>query len=294
MERVAALGEERAPSGLALGPLWHRREQLHLVRENVLRKELEEDFLQLTGARQRWTDFEAHELAVHDALGRAGETVAASLRSGALNHAGFRFAWESLGFDRHADCSGTPADDYLDGLLFLSRHAPFVTPTEFGLLNLATRAFRVSDFLTEMQPGVDDLVFDLGSGSGKLALTVGASSDTQVRGVEFEPSYAAEARHAAGHLGLANVNFDTADVRDVDLSSGSIFYLYYPFHGPVAAMVARTLGALARQKNISVYAAGPELEFGAYFLAQVEGGAFTLDDRRGEFGEVLVLRSARG
>jgi 23S rRNA (uracil1939-C5)-methyltransferase len=294
MERVAALGEERPPSGLTLGPLWHRREQLHLVRENVLRKELEEDFLLLTGARQRWTDFEAHELSVHDALGQAGEAVAASLRSGALSHAAFRFAWESLGFERHPDCAGTPADDYLDGLLFLSRHAPFVTPTEFGLLNLATRAFRVSDFLTEMKPGVDDLVFDLGSGSGKLALTVGASSDTQVRGVEFEASYAAEARHTAGHLGLANVNFDTADVRDVDLSCGSIFYLYYPFHGPVAATVASTLGALAREKNISIYAAGPELEFGAHFLAQVEGGAFTLDDRRGEFGEVLVLRSARG
>ena len=293
MERVAALGAEGDPSTLALGPLWHRREQLHLVRENVVRKELEEDFMQLTGARQRWTDFEAHELAVHDALELAGEAVAASLRSGALTHAGFRRAWESLGFERHADCGGTPADDYLDGLLFLSRHARFATPTAFGMLNLATRASRVSDFLTELKPGVDDVVFDLGSGSGKLALTVGASCDTQVRGVECEPSYAAEARHAAGHLGLANVHFDTADVRDVNLASGSIFYLYYPFHGSVAATVAGTLGALARQKNISVYVAGPELEFGVHFLAQVESGAFTLDDRRGEFGEVLLLRSAR-
>lgn len=294
MERVAALSEECAPSLLAMGPLWHRREQLHLVRENVVRKELEDDFLNLAGARQRWTDFEVHELAVHDALALAGEAVAASLRSGALTHAGFRGAWESLGFERHADCGGTPADDYLDGLLFLSRHARFATPTEFGMLNLSTRAYRVSDFLAQMKPGVDDVVFDLGSGSGKLAITVGASCDTQVRGVEFEPSYAAEARHAASHLGLANVSFDTADVRDVNLASGSIFYLYYPFHGPVAGTVARTLGALAKQKNISVYAAGPELEFGAHFLAQVEDGAFTLDDRRGEFGEVLVLRSARG
>ncbi len=292
MQRVAELAGARAPSTLTLGPLWHRREQLHFVRENVLRQELEEDFL-LTGARQRWTDFEAHELAVHDALGLAGEAVATALRSGSLSHASFRGAWESLGFERHADCGGTPADDYLDGLLYLSRHAAFATPTEFGLLNLATRAFRVSDFLTEMKPGADDVVFDLGSGSGKLALTVGASCDTQVRGVEFEASYAAEARHAAGHLGLANVTFDTADVRDVNLSSGSIFYLYYPFHGPVAATVANTLGALARQKDISVYVAGPELEFGTHFLAQVAAGAFTLDDRRGEFGEVLVLRSAR-
>jgi hypothetical protein len=82
-------------------------------------------------------------------------------------------------------------------------------------------------------------------------------------------------------------------VNDVDLSQGSIFYLYYPFHGAVAQAVAAELGRLARTRPIAVYSSGPANEYGEYFLDQVANGSLVLSERRGEFAEVMVLRSAR-
>lgn len=151
----------------------------------------------------------------------------------------------------------------------------------------------MADFLSVTEPAGDDVGFDLGSGSGKLALTVAASTFTSVRGVEFEPTYASAARRSAQWLGLGNVAFDTADVRDVELSGGSVFYLYYPFHGLVARTVAQRLGALAREKDIAIYLSGPQHDFGEFFLGEVAAGALSLTARRGEFGEVLHLESAR-
>ena len=271
---------------MGLGPLWHLREQLHFVRDNVETASLALDVRSIPEAGATWARFEARELEVSAALGLAGETQASEVRSHRLGPGAFRAHWENLGFVRHAEGAGTPADDYLDALLDVSRRSTFSAPAPFALLNLATRAARIADFLSVMKPGVDDVVFDLGSGSGKLTLTVAASAVTTVRGVEIDAGYARHAQESAAWLGLTNVTFEAADVLDVSLAEGTVFYLYYPFHGRVARQVAQRLGALAREKAIRVYAAGPELEFGEFFLEALE-----LVERRGEFGEVMCLRS---
>lgn len=293
VDRVAALEALPPLEGLPLGGLWRQREALQFVRENVDPRLLTLDLAALDGARAAWDRFELREQAVQAAFTRAGAHCATSLRTGALGPAAFRAAWQQLGFAHHADGAGTPADDFLDGLLHLSQLDRFEAPTPFALLNLAARASRIADFLAVTEPGAHDVVFDLGSGSGKLALTVAASTHTTVRGVEIQPAYADASRRSATWLGLGNVRIDTADVRDVDLSGGSIFFLYYPFHGEVAREMAARLGALARQKAVVIYAAGPELQFGEFFLAQVTAGALQTVGRRGEFNEVLHLTSAR-
>lgn len=293
IDRVPGLLLPLDLTALALGALWRLREQLNFVRENVEPGELALDLGLHTGAAELWAAFGRREEQVRDALAVSGEARALALRSGVLGPVAFRDGWESLGFERHPEGSGTPADDFLDGLLHLSRVRSFLAPAPFGLLNLATRAERVADFLKATEPGVLDVVFDLGSGSGKLAVTVAASTACTVRGVELEPSYTEEARGSASWLGLKNLTFDAADVRDVDFTSGTVFYLYYPFHGPVARGVAQRLGALARQKDITVYASGPVLDYGEFFLSEVASGALSLTSRRGEFGEVLHLVSAR-
>jgi len=290
---VSQVGDLSAVAPTALGPLWRLRERLAFVRANVVASELEEDFTLIPGARAAWDGFEQQERATDVAFAREGDRCATEVRSGSMSKTAFRASWEALGFEKHEDSGGTPADDYLDGLLHLSRHTEFMAPAPLALLNLATRASRVADFLSVCDPSANDVVFDLGSGSGKLAITVAASATTQVLGVEIEPAYSAEAARSSQWLGLSNVRFETADVRDVDLARGSIFYLYYPFHGSLAKDVAGRLGHLAREKDISLYVAGPSNQFGEYFQAQVAAGAFTLTDTRGEFGEVLVLESAR-
>jgi hypothetical protein len=289
IDRVAGLLAPHDASALELGPLWHLSERLDFIRQNVDGASLASDLVADPSLAQAWAAFGARDLAVRAALARASGGLAERLRTGGLGPVEFRATWEALGFVRNAEGAGTPADDYLDGLLSVSRFADDLDGAEHGHLNLPTRAARVADFLSVTQPTAQDVVFDLGSGSGKLALTVGASSAARVRGVEFIDAHAAEASRGASRLGLSRVDFACADVRDVDLAGGTIFYLYYPFHGPVARAVADTLGALGREKAITIYASGPVRAYGEHFLGQ---SGLTLVERRGEFGDVMVLRSA--
>lgn len=287
--RVRSLLAEKATE---LGPLWALSVRLQFVRDNVDAGLLETDFRADPDARALWAAFDVREAEVHRALDDAGERVARSVRTGALTPAAFRATWEGLGFAPAAEGTGTPADDWLDALLRISRHTLGEERVRFAMPNMSSRAHRIADFLAVTRPGPDDVVVDVGAGSGKVALTVAASCRTEVRGVECGGSFVDQARCSAGHLGLGNVDFEHADVRDVDLSSGSIFYLYHPFHGAPARAVAEALGRLARTKAITVYGAGPTYDFAEHFLREAEHGALRLSERRGEFSEVFVLRSA--
>jgi hypothetical protein len=293
IERVSALLLPAEPSALALGALWHLAEQMQFIRENVEPALLGADFLAYPDSQALWAAFEQREPRVLQALADEGRRLAACVRRGELGPVRFRAAWEGLGFVPNADGGGTPADDYLDAMFQVARYTMGEQTPVFGMPNMASRAHRVADFLEVTRPGAEDVVFDIGSGSGKVALTVAASTFTRVRGVEYGASYVSSSRGTATQLGIENVAFVHADVREVDLSEGSIFYLYYPFHGEVALAVAQALGSLARTKDITVYASGPGNGFGEHFQQQVEKGALALSERRGEFSEVFVLRSAR-
>lgn len=293
IERVSALLHPAEPSALALGPLWHLCERMQFIRENVEPALRTADFLAFPASETLWRDFEMREAQVLLALAQEGGRLAGCVRRGELGPLRFRAAWEDLGFVPHVEGGGTPADDYLDAMFQVARYTLGEERPAFGMPNMASRAHRVADFLAVTRPGAGDLVLDIGAGGGKVALTVAASTFTRVQGVEYGGAYVTSARGTAELLGLGNVDFVHADVRDVDLSEGSIFYLYYPFHGEVALAVAQTLGRLARVKDITVYASGPGNGFGEHFLKQVEQGALALSETRGEFSEVFVLRSAR-
>ena len=291
---MAALELPVALQQLSLGALWNLAEGLRFVRDNVQPALLAQDEVATPGVSEQWRSFLTREGLVRQALSLATGLELASIRGGARAPEAFRAHWEGLGFVAHLSRDGTPADDYLDALFLTSRLSIVSSDSPLANVNLASRAARVADFLSVAAPGRSDVVFDLGSGSGKLALTVAASSVATVQGVELLESAVDDANGSAVALGLQNVTFHRADVRDVDLSAGSVFYLYFPFRGEVASSVAATLGALARQKDITVYASGPLRDYGEYFAREVEQGAFRPLQRRGEFDEVFVLHSARG
>ena len=275
-----------------LPTLWDLCERAQFLRDNVEPAALACDFITHPHACSLWEELEAEEPRVRQRLRDAAEAVSRQLREHALDAAGFRACWEPLGFSPTPARAGTSADDFLDGLFHLERLTVGEPRPAFGTVNMSSRAKQVSDFLNATQPNANDVVFDLGSGSGKLALTVAASTEAQVRGVELGEAYVATATDLAGRLGLTNVRFLHTNVTTCDLSEGSIFYLYYPFHGPVAENVAARLGQLGREKSITLYVSGPKNEFGEHFLAQVEAGALELRERRGDFSEVMLLQSA--
>lgn len=292
IDRVAALLAPTDLTSLDLGALFRLGEGLQFIRQNVDPALLGLDLAAVPASASSWAAFGQREAAVGVALALAGSLVAGRVRGGTFGPAAFRAHWEGLGFARHLDDAGSAADDFLDGVFHVSRLDVDLPAPPFANLNLASRAERVADFLAVTRPGAADVVFDLGSGSGKLALTVAASSAATLRGVELVSEYVSQSNRSAAFLGLGNVDFVQADARDVDLSGGSIFYLYFPFRGPVAQAVAEALGRVARQRPITIYASGPTRDFGEHLLAQVARGALVLSERRGEFEDVLVLRSA--
>lgn len=291
-ERAETLLASRDVRTLDLGALWELFERFSFVQENV------EPELFLLDVRARpelqalWDSMEVRARSVTEALHAAGDDVARELRMGDLAPARFRARWEELGFTEAAGRASTAADDWLDGLLRISRITTGQNRPPFGQVNLASRAQRISDFLSITSPGQHDTVYDLGCGNGKFAITVAASSSARVKGVEYGQSYVESARRNGERFALSNLEFIHADVRDVDLSDGTAFYLYFPFWGEVAHAVARMLGAVARARDITVYASGPRNDYGEHFLEQVSQGALCLAPQRCDFADVMVLRSA--
>ncbi|PZR06606.1 MAG: hypothetical protein DI536_30070 [Archangium gephyra] len=291
-QRAAQLLEPKRLDGLELGALWRLNESLHFVRENVEPKLLLVDLARAPALAALWAAFQLREIEVRSALRSSNARVARSISSGSLNKVDFRSGWEALGFATNEQDAGTPADDYLDGLFDSPRAEQSAELPLLGSPNMATRARKAADFLSTMEPSGDDVVFDLGSGSGKMALTVSTSCDARVVGVEICAPYVDASRVSAKSLSLLNCRFDCVDVREADLSEGSIFYLYFPFRGALAQSVAERLGGLAKHKDIRIYATGPLGEFGVHFEREVTKGTLSLSGKRGEFGETLLLQSA--
>ena len=292
VERAETLLASRDVRTLELGALWELFERLSFVQENVEPALLLLDVQARPELQALWDALETHACAVTESLEAAGDDVARQLRTGALAPVHFREQWEGLGFTEATDRASTAADDWLEGLLRISRITTGQSRPPCGQVNMASRAQRISDFLSITRPGQHDTIYDLGCGNGKFAITVAASTSARVKGVEYGQTYVESARRTGERFALANLEFIHADVRDVDLSDGTAFYLFFPFWGEVAHAVARMLGAVARARDITVYASGPRHDYGEHFLEQVSQGALCLTPRRADFADVMVLRSA--
>ena len=105
--------------------------------------------------------------------------------------------------------------------------------------------------LCETPVNADDLVIDMGAGLGKVVRV--AETLARTRGVERQPVLAERAR------AICQSEIVTGDVRDVDLSDGTVFFLYLPFTGRVMVDVLEKLRVVARHHPIVVCALGAEL-----------------------------------
>jgi SAM-dependent methyltransferase len=145
-------------------------------------------------------------------------------------------------------------DDALDAHLGT---APSDAPGEHLIGYHATGNEPIGRLLAEVPLTERDVFIDLGSGLGKVCIAVALATRARVRGIELQPALVERARAAAASLG-AEVEFVEGDVRDVDLSDGTVFYLYVPFTGPALARVLERLRAI--EHPIVVCALGVDLE----------------------------------
>jgi len=102
----------------------------------------------------------------------------------------------------------------------------------------------------------DDVVYDLGSGLGRVVLCVALLTAARAKGVEFQPSFCAYATRAAQHVN-ARADFLALDARAADLSDGTLFFLYTPFRGALLRGVLGKLQAVAARHALRVCTFGP-------------------------------------
>lgn len=102
----------------------------------------------------------------------------------------------------------------------------------------------------------DDVVYDLGSGTGRVPILLNLITGLKTKGIEYDPTLHAQACQCLAELQLPNVTFLNADAQTTDYSDGSVFYLYTPFQGLMLQTVLDRLKQESRQRPIRVYAHG--------------------------------------
>jgi len=102
-----------------------------------------------------------------------------------------------------------------------------------------------------------DVVVDLGSGLGHVSLLVAICTCAQSVGIELEASFVERARQCARRLNLNSVVFLQQDVREADLSVGTVFYLYTPFTGSILRNLLNLLRSEAATRQIRICTYGP-------------------------------------
>jgi len=121
--------------------------------------------------------------------------------------------------------------------------------------------------LLEVPVAADDVLVDLGSGLGKVALLSHVLTGATARGIELQPALVERARQAASRNGV-DVTFTCGDVREAPLDDGTVFFLYLPFTGPVLADVLGRLRTVASRRTIVVCSLGVEVDREAPWLAR--------------------------
>lgn len=109
--------------------------------------------------------------------------------------------------------------------------------------------------LTTLAAG--DVLVDLGSGLGHVAILVVICTDARSVGIELEAAYVERARQCAQRLNLTKATFLQEDARAADLSAGTVFYLYTPFRGSILGAVLDRLRREAVTRRIRICSYGP-------------------------------------
>lgn len=180
--------------------------------------------------------------------------------------------------------------DHLDALLgevfAFDEPTDAITPLEPGMVFYQpTPARHVFNLVKRAGITGDDVFVDLGSGLGHVPMLVAILTGARCIGIEREPVYTALAQRGAESLRLGTVSFVTQDVRDADLSQGTVFYLYTPFTGAILRVVLDALRCGSKQRSIRIVTFGP-------CTSAVESETWLTPIGPCEANRISVLRSA--
>jgi len=98
----------------------------------------------------------------------------------------------------------------------------------------------------------DDVMFDLGCGTGRVVLYGAAVTPARFHGIEIVEGRVEVGQVAVRTSGLDRVTIACGSVMDHDLSAASVFYMCRPFGDETEAKVVERLHAEARRRPIRV------------------------------------------
>lgn len=148
-------------------------------------------------------------------------------------------------------------DELVSGVLELGEPADTCELDREMVFYQPTPARHILDFIQRVPLGARDVVVDLGSGLGHVTLLTALCTPARCVGIELQAGHVAMAERCAQALGLRNAQFIAEDVRDAQLSDGTVFYLYTPFTGAMLSGVLERLGRVAQMHSIRICTLGP-------------------------------------
>ena len=103
----------------------------------------------------------------------------------------------------------------------------------------------------------NDVFYDIGSGLGRVVISVALFSGVRAKGVENQATFCAYAARAAHAVNARGTQFLAQDAREAPLDDGTLFFLYTPFRGALLRAVLGKLFAVAARGGIRVCTFGP-------------------------------------
>jgi hypothetical protein len=211
-----------------------------------------------------------HGEALTPALRQHGEALTAELE--AINNQLYREIREAIRQGRGADSLRTwraclhddtdrenygPLDTLIAGVLDFEAPAEVPEPGGEMVFYQPTPAREIFDFIERASITPQDVVMDLGAGLGHVTLLTAICTGARCIGIELQSAYVASALQCADALRVHHAAFIAQDVRQADLSEGTVFYLYTPFTGGILRQVLDRLKHEAESRAIRVCSLGP-------------------------------------
>lgn len=119
----------------------------------------------------------------------------------------------------------------------------------------------IRTFLKDLNLSLDDVLYDLGCGYGRIPLYGAMTTPAQYRGIEIVPERVVEATAVKDKFKLDNVEFRQGNVLEQNYADGSVFFLFNPFTHETLEQVGKKLEELSKTKKIKVVSLGPSTSY---------------------------------
>ena len=106
-----------------------------------------------------------------------------------------------------------------------SNEASHININRDNLIYGETPWYSIHKILKYINPGPNDVFYDLGSGRGKVAFFVSVFFKIKAIGIDLIPTFIKNSENLQKQLNLDDVKFTKGNFIDMDISDGTIFYI---------------------------------------------------------------------